>query len=75
MAFLSQRINVQDATSMPTVKMESACVMEVITELGLWENVSVWEVCGNGDQRSSNFWYNLELFIVANRECTMHYMF
>lgn len=51
------------------------CVMEVITELGLWENVSVWEVCGNGDQRSSNFWYNLELFIVANRECTMHYMF
>ena len=53
MAFLSQRINVQDAMSMPTVKMESVWVMEVITELGLWENVSVWEVCGNGDQRSS----------------------
>lgn len=43
----------QDAMSMPTVKMESVCVMEVITELGLWENVSVWEVCGNGDQRST----------------------
>lgn len=39
-----QRINVQDAMSMPTVKMESVCVMEVITELGLWENVSVWEL-------------------------------
>lgn len=65
----------QDAMSMPTVKMESVCVMEVITELGLWENVSVWEVCGNGDQRSSNFWYNLELFIVANGQCTIHYMF
>lgn len=49
MAFLSQRINVQDAMSMPTVKMESVCVMEVITELGLWENVSVWEVCENGN--------------------------
>lgn len=39
----------QDAMSMPTVKMGSVCVMEVITALGLWENVSVWEVCENGD--------------------------
>lgn len=60
----------QDAMSMPTVKMESVCVMEVITELGLWENVSVWEVCGNGDQRSSNFWYNLELFNVQYITCS-----
>lgn len=43
-ASLVQRINVQDAMSMPIVKMGSVFVMGVITGQGLWENASVSEL-------------------------------